>query len=141
MLLPQLALCSVFLILAGACLLSAFSMFRKTTKFLETAQAVTGIVVDRELGTKKVVRNKFRKSQRVRFLDVTFRDGAGVEHAVKRKAKLFPYLSEGSTVMVFFDPANPKGAQLGPFLWHEPLSLAAIGACFLLAGFGILFAK
>ena len=141
MVLLQLIFCGVLLLISSGCLFSAISMYNRTKKFLVTANSTFGTLAERDIGRKRYHQGRYHRTRRVTFLNVTFIDHVGTSHTIKRKARLLPLFIVGNEVRIFYDPANPSGAQIAAYLWQDAIGLGALGTVFLIGGIGAIFAK
>lgn len=123
----------VFLSIGALMLAGAFYLYQDKQAFLKRAETVQGTVI--ELISKRSD-NSTTYAPVVTF---TTKKGNKIEFTSSVSSNP-PSYSEGESVEVFYDPAEPKDASINGFasLWLGPLILGILGTVFFLIGFGII---
>jgi hypothetical protein len=127
----------VFLTIGAIMLAGTFYLYQNQQDFLKKANTVQGTVIE-------LVANRSDNSTTYTPV-VAFKTKKGEEITYTSSVSSNPpSYSEGETVEILYDPADPKDASINGFasLWIGCLILGILGTIFFLIGFlMILFAK
>ncbi|MFH6968050.1 DUF3592 domain-containing protein [Flavobacterium sp. FlaQc-28] len=123
----------VFLTIGALMLAGAFYFYQDRQTFLKKAETVQGTVV--ELISKR----SDNSTTYAPLVSFTTKAGNKIEFTSAVSSNP-PSYSEGESVEVLYDPADPKDASIKGFasLWIGPLIFGILGTVFFLIGFGII---
>ncbi len=123
----------VFLTIGALMLAGAFYFYQDRQTFLKKAEIVQGTVV--ELISKR----SDNSTTYAPLVSFTTKAGNKIEFTSAVSSNP-PSYSEGESVEVLYDPADPKDASINGFasLWIGPLVFGILGTVFFLIGFGII---
>ncbi|MFH6935069.1 DUF3592 domain-containing protein [Flavobacterium sp. FlaQc-30] len=123
----------VFITIGALMLAGAFYFYQDRQAFLKKAETVQGTVV--ELISKR----SDNSTTYAPVVSFTTKAGNKIEFTSSVSSNP-PSYSEGESVEVLYDPAEPKDASINGFasLWIGPLIFGILGTVFFLIGFGII---